>query len=103
MTTSTDENTENVEEVEVVEETQERSIDELIDLPYSEMTDEEIERVVQFKADVQTQENLYNAQIQAISDTLNQAAQANLLVAQKASETLDTLTKHAIERFMNES
>ena len=97
MTTSTNELEQNEDKP------KERSINELLDLPYSEMTDEEIERVVQFKADVQTRDNLHNAQMQAISDTLMQAAQANLEVAQAATEQLNQLTAHAIARFENES
>lgn len=67
------------------------------------MTEEEIERVVQFKADVQTRDNLHNAKMQEISDTLAQAAQAHLEIAQATQVKLDSLTDYAIKRFLEES
>lgn len=63
------------------------------------MTEEEIEIVVQFKADIQTRENLYNEQMQAITNTLQQAAAAHMEMANQASATLAELTAHAINRF----
>ena len=80
-------------------ETSERGINELLDLPYSEMTDEEIERVVQFKADVQTRDNLHNAAMDAISNQLAEAAAINMEIAESAQKQLDDLTAHAIDRY----
>lgn len=101
MTTSTHNEVMDIEQTEdeVVEPEVVRSINELIDLPYSEMSEAEIELVIQFKADIQTRDNLYNAQMQMISETLQQAAKAHLDLANQASATLNELTTHAINRF----
>lgn len=101
MTTSTDTEVEAMENQET--EKRERSIDELYDLPYSEMTEEEIERLVQYKADVQTRTALYNEQIQQISDTLEEVRRVNMEAAQQAMEQLDQMTAHAIQRFKDAS
>lgn len=54
MTTSTNETME------------ERSLDKLLSLSYSEMTDEEIERVVEYKAKVKAEQEQHAAQLQAM-------------------------------------
>lgn len=101
MTTSTDTEVEAMENQET--EKRERSIDELYDLPYSEMTEEEIERIVQYKADKQTRTALYNEQIQQISDTLEEVRRVNMEAAQQAMEQLDQMTAHTIQRFKDAS
>lgn len=80
-----------------------RDINELLDLPYSEMTDEEIERVIQFKADVQTRDALFAAQNNAISEALTQAAAMHMDIANNAQARLNELTAHAIARYEKES
>lgn len=82
---------------------EERSIDELIDLPYSEMTDDEIERIVQYKADIRTRDALHDERMMEIHNTLQAAALANMEVANKAQARLEELTAHAIQRFEDAS
>lgn len=56
MTTSTNETVE------------ERSLDTLLSLSYSEMTDEEIGRVVEYKAKVKAEQEQHAAQLQALEE-----------------------------------
>lgn len=61
------------------EATKERSIDELLKHPYSELTDEEIERVVEWKAGIKARDAAYTERIAAINtngEKLIAAAQA---------------------------
>lgn len=101
MTTSTKK-----EQTEIVEEPTEkpyRDINEIIDLPYSELTDEEIERVIQFRADNQTRDNLHNEAMKQISDAIDAAAAEHMRIANEAQQMLNDLTAHAIERFKDAS
>lgn len=54
--------------IESTEEPQERSINDLIDLPYSEMTEEEIERVIEFKSAIKARDENYLKQLEAINE-----------------------------------
>lgn len=89
MTTST--NNDAVENI--------RDIDEILDLPYSELSEEEIERVIQFRADVQTRDRLHDQAMKQLSDAIQEAADAHLRMANKAQQRLEELTAHAIARF----
>lgn len=80
-------------------EVKERSIDELIDLPYSEMTDDEIERIIQYKADIQTRDALHNETMKEIHDTLQTCIERNNEVAENAQNALDALTAQAMKRY----
>lgn len=76
-----------------------RDINELIDMPYSEMTEQEIELVIQFKADVQTRDALHSETMKKLDEHLQDAAAQNKRAADAAIERLNELTAHAIERF----
>lgn len=76
-----------------------RSIDEIIDLPYSELTEEEIELVIEFKVSVQTRDNLHNAAMKKLDEHLKQAAAENKRAADAAIERLDQLTANALNRY----
>lgn len=80
-------------------EAQKRTIDDIIDLPYSELTNEEIDMLVQYKADKQTRDNLHSQQIQAIENALQENIAANQAIADYAKQRLDELTSHAIQRY----
>lgn len=94
MTTSTDETMKTEEP---------RGIDELIELPYSQMNDEEIEAVIQFKATQAAQDAKYQIEIDMIQANLEDIAQIHRNMAQEASETLNMLTAHALRRLEEES
>ena len=80
-----------------------RDINELLDLPYSEMSEEEIELVIQFKADVQTRDALHNETMKKLDAHLQHAAEQNKRAADAAIERLNELTTHAIARFEDAS
>lgn len=82
-----------------IEKPKPRKIDEIIDLPYSELTDEEIESLVEFKAECKTRDALYSEQMRMIQDNLAEMARANQEIAEKAERQLQELTQHAIKRF----
>lgn len=85
------------------ENTQERTIDELMDLPYSEMTDEEIERVVEFKAANIARDAEHVARMDALHEALEVEIGLHRDMADTAQTKLEELTAHAISRFENES
>lgn len=76
-----------------------RGINELIDLPYSEMTDEEIELVVEFKAAVKARDTEHEARMALLHETTAESAAANAAIAQKADALLTELTAHAVQRY----
>lgn len=76
-----------------------RTIDELIDLPYSEMTDEEIELVVNFKASVIAREEEYKQRMQMLHDQMQEKIEIHREAANRSSEQLNRLTKLALDRF----
>ena len=94
---------ENVENSDLQPGTEPRSINKLIDLPYSEMTDEEIEIVIEFKAAVRARDAIYSQEMQAIKDSLEETSAMHLALAQSIEQTLADMTKHAIERYESES
>lgn len=81
------------------EETVERSISELWDLPYSEMTDEEIARLIDYKAAIKARDETHEKIMTKIENALLNIVQINEKAAQSSIDTLNALTAHAIERF----
>lgn len=82
-----------------MDENEERSIDKLLDLPYSELTGDEIERVIEFKASVKARDEAYNAQMQLIKDHFEAEIELHRQNAANAQALLDRLTAFAVERF----
>ena len=76
-----------------------RTIDELIDLPYSEMTEEEIALVVDFKAEVKARDAQHAARMEAIQESIAENAAVHRAMAEKADDLLTKLTEHAIEQY----
>lgn len=56
------------EEVTSQENTEERSLDELLLLSYSEMTEEEIERVIEYKSDIKARDTAYQELMDQMSE-----------------------------------
>lgn len=80
-----------------------RTINELIDLPYSEMTEDEIALVVEFKAEIKARDAEHEARMEALQRTMAENAAANREIAQKADALLTELTAHAVERYKEAS
>lgn len=75
-----------------------RKIDQLIDLPYSEMTDEEIELVVEWKASVKARDDAFRQQRDE-QRAYNEAMLAVLkTTAATAQNQLDDLVQQALDR-----
>lgn len=95
MTTSTkitETETTETETTETTEtETKERDLDTLLQLSYSEMTEDEIERVIDYRAGVKAHEETFAKQLEAIesaSQALKDAAKEKREQAQQAQNEL---------------
>ena len=76
-----------------------RSINEIIHLPYSELTDEEIELVIEFKANAIARDEEHKARMQALNDAMKEKARMHAENAKKSQDLLESLTQHAINLF----
>lgn len=81
------------------EEQEERSLDLLLKLPYSEMTEEEIERVIEYRAEIKKRDDEHAEKMQMLKDAMNEEIEIHKDMANKAQTVLDELTAHAINRF----
>lgn len=88
-----------MDENESTQEPKERSINELIDLPYSEMTDEEIARVVDFKATIKARDDAYIQRQTELREHMEEIAAIHGEMAAKAEAQLKELTAHAINDY----
>ena len=73
-------------------------INKLLDKPYSEMTDEEIEAVVEWKAQVKARDKQFSETLQAIKDA--QAKQLKVMqeTAERDAARQDAFLQASIER-----
>lgn len=76
-----------------------RTINELIDLPYSDMTEEEIERVIEFKAQNKARDAEHEARMTALHEALQESINIHRTMAEASQAKLEELTAHAIGRF----
>ena len=77
-----------------MEEGKTRSIDELADLPYSEMTEEEIELMVEFRATIKARDTAYTEAMNALRAHNNEMIE----IAQKESEAAKSALKKLVEQ-----
>ena len=98
MTTVSNEKVTNTQSTNVDNSTGKIDINKLIDKPYSEMTEEEIDAVVEWKAQVKARNEQFQQTLQAIKDS----QQAQLKVMQETAERdaarQDALLQASIER-----
>lgn len=80
-----------------------RDINDLIDLPYSEMTEEEIERVVEYKAEIKARDAEHKARMDALHETMQENIAIHRNMAETSETLLNDLTAHAIGRFEDAS
>lgn len=90
--------TENTEQT-----TEERDINKLLDLPYSEMTEEEIERVIEFRAEVKTRDAQFEQTLKAIKEASDAQLKVMQEQAEKDAERQDALLQASIERMQKAS
>ena len=73
-------------------------INKLIDKPYSEMTDAEIEFVIEWKAGVKARDAQFQVTLQTIRDGMQAQQKAMQEQADKDAERQDALLRASIER-----
>lgn len=75
-----------------------RSIDELYPLPYSEMTEEEIEKVVEFKANLQAQNKANAERMEAIAAASKAMIEQNEKQYREAKAAQEKLLSFSLKR-----
>lgn len=86
-------------DMETTEDPKPRDINKLVELPYSEMTEEEIELVINFRAESIANDLVHTHNMERIEDATRQQIATNEATAARAMEQLDALTRHAIESY----
>lgn len=76
-----------------------RSIDKLYDLPYSEMTEEEVELIVEYKATIKARNEEYERQREMMDKALQEQIEIAKERSRNVQDTLDRLVAHAIGRY----
>ena len=86
------------DEVAQVEDTGPRTIDELVDLPYSEMTEEEIELLVEWKATNRARDEEHQRRMDALQAHFAEEIAIHRQAAAESKAVLDNLTAAALAR-----
>lgn len=96
---------EEVEQEEQEKQTEEspRDISKLLGLSYSEMTEEEIDIVVNYKVNQEVESQEYKDKIQILQNQTDTEIEILKEKAQQDSDFLMELTRHAIGRFESEN
>lgn len=87
------------DETDNTEKPEERSLDLLLQLPYSEMTEEEIERVIEYRAEIKKRDDEHDKRMSILKDAMDSEINIHKEMADKSQALLDELTRHAINRF----
>lgn len=80
------------------EETKPRELDKLLELEYSEMSDDEIELVLEWKAECKLREAEHAAFMEALETATKVVIEEHHEVAKRSSRMLDDLAQQAVER-----
>ncbi len=73
-------------------------VNKLLDKPYSELTEEEIEEVIEFKAGVIARDQAHTERLKAIQDTCNKLVEQQEAQAQEARDNQNTLLQASLAR-----
>lgn len=76
-----------------------RDINQLIDLPYSEMTEEEIEIVIAAKAEQKARDDEYEKRMQLAKETSDQIIAIHKEAAEHSQNVLDQLVANAMKLY----
>lgn len=79
------------------EQKKERSINELVDLPYSEMTEDEIERLVEWKAENKARDATFTKMVEENKAHNEEIAAIHRAMADEAKTQLEAMTAQALE------
>ena len=86
------------EDIAQVEDTGPRTIDELVDLPYSEMTEDEIELIVEWKAANRARDEEHQRRMDALKAHFAEEIAIHRQAAAESKAVLDNLTAAALAR-----
>ena len=86
------------EDIAQVEDTGPRTIDELVDLPYSEMTEEEVELIVEWKAANKARDEEHRRRMEALQAHFAEEIAIHRQAAAESKAVLDNLTAAALAR-----
>ena len=73
-------------------------VNKLLDKPYSELTDAEIEAVIEFKANVKARDRAHAERLQAIKDTSDRLIEQQQKQVQAAHNAQDALLQASLTR-----
>jgi len=76
-----------------------RSIDEIIDLPRSELTDEEIDLLIDWKASIKARDEAYQQRMELQRQANEEALRITRETAQEARQALNVLVNKAIDKW----
>lgn len=80
------------------ESSKEIDVNKLLDRPYSELTDEEIEAVIEFRASVKARDKTHAERLQAIRDAGERIAAQQQEQVQAAHDAQDALLQASLKR-----
>lgn len=80
------------------ESSKEIDVNKLLDRPYSELTDEEIEAVIEFRASVKARDKAHAERLQAIRDAGERIAAQQQEQVQAAHDAQDALLQASLKR-----
>ena len=98
MTTESNEKVTNTQSTNVDNSTGKIDINKLIDKPYSEMTEEEIDAVVEWKAQVKARNEQFQQTLQAIKDAQAEQLMVMQETAERDAARQDAFLQASIER-----
>lgn len=98
MTTESNEEVTNTQSTNVDNSTQKIDVDKLLDKPYSEMTEEEINEVVEWKAQVKARDAQFRETLQTLKDAQAKQLQVMQDTAAKDAARQDAFLQASIER-----
>ncbi len=78
--------------------TNERSLDELLNLTYAEMTDDEIERVVDYRAQIKARDTIYSQTLKSINETGQMLYNEAKMQREQAENSQNTLLELSLKR-----
>ena len=73
-------------------------VNKLLDKPYSELTEEEINEVIEFKAGIIARDQAHTERLKAIQDTGNKLVEQQEAQAQEARDNQNTLLQASLAR-----
>ena len=98
MTTESNEKVTNTQSTNVDNSTGKIDINKLLDKPYSELTDAEIEAVIEFKANVKARDKQFQQTLQAIKDAQAEQLKVMQETAERDAARQDAFLQASIER-----